>query len=184
MTSDRRFEQELPDLLGDLYLGPAPDYRHDIVQLIARTPQRRAWVFIERWLPMGVTTLARQTIRPVPWRTIGLLAVLVLLLAAAVAIYVGTSQRLPSPFGPAVNGQLAVADGGDIFLLDPATGSRTLAVGGDGMDSQPTFSRDGTQLAFYRGPESVGKLWLADARGGSPRALSTAGVGAQHLSGS
>lgn len=177
MTSDRRFELDLPDLLADLYLGPTPDYRDDIVQRVERTPQRRAWTFPERWLPMSVITLARQVMRPLPWRTVGLLAVLALLLVAALALYVGSQQtRLPAPFGPAANGAIVMEQAGDIFLVEPDTGSRTLAVGGAPLDSRPTFSRDGTRLAFYREEAGQTTLWLADSHGRSPRPLSTAGL--------
>ena len=32
MTSPRRFEQDLPALLADLYLAATPDYRDDLVR--------------------------------------------------------------------------------------------------------------------------------------------------------
>ena len=44
---------------------------------------------------MSVITLGRRTFAPIPWRTIGLLAVLALLIVAAVAVYVGSQPRLP-----------------------------------------------------------------------------------------
>lgn len=144
MTSVRRFEHDLPELLADLYLGPAPDYRHDILQRVARTPQRRAWTFPERWLPMGVITLIRQARAPLPWRTIGLLAVLALLIASLVAIYIGSSPRVPDAFGPARNGLLAYEETGDIVVLDEASGSTRVVVGGATVDTAPAFSRDGT----------------------------------------
>ena len=40
MTSDRRFEQELPALLEDLFVGSMPAYRDDILMLTAHTSQR------------------------------------------------------------------------------------------------------------------------------------------------
>lgn len=36
MTTPRRFEQDLPALLADLYLAGTPDYRDDIVRQTAR----------------------------------------------------------------------------------------------------------------------------------------------------
>jgi dipeptidyl aminopeptidase/acylaminoacyl peptidase len=177
MTSDRRFEHDLPDLLADLYLGPPPDYRDDILQLVARTPQRPAWTFLERWLPMSVVALARQAMQPLPWRSIGLLAMISLLLVAAMALYAGSQERrLPAPFGPAANGALVVGEGGDIVLIDPVTGTKTVAVGGAAIDSLPAYSRDGTHIAFYRNDFGEVTLWLVDSRGGSPRPLSTAGL--------
>jgi Tol biopolymer transport system component len=173
MTSERRFEQELPSLLADLYLGPPPDYRHDIVRRAALTPQRPAWTFPERWLPMSVVTFARGFGRPVPWRKVGLLAVLALLLAAAAAVYVGSQSKVPAPFGPARNGVMAFAEAGDIVLVDPISGTRTIAAGGPGLDSSPAFSRDGTRLAFLRGAEDSMSLWLANANGSNPRELAS-----------
>ena len=45
MSSDRRFEQELPGLLDDLYMGLMPAYRDHVLQQTARTRQRPAWSF-------------------------------------------------------------------------------------------------------------------------------------------
>ena len=177
MTSDRRFEHDLPDLLGDLYLGPTPDYRDDILRLVARTPQRPAWAFPERWLPMSAVTLARQALQPLPWRSIGLLAMISLLLVAVLALYAGSQERrLPAPFGPAANGSLVVDEGGDIFLIDPDTGTKAIVFGGLESDTAPIFSRDGTQMAFIRESDGVRSLWIADDRGGGARALSTDGL--------
>jgi hypothetical protein len=173
VTADRRFERDLPDLLADLYLGPAPDYRDDLVQRFAATSQRPAWTFPERWIPMSVTTLARQALQPLPWRTIGLLVVLALLAAAALVAYVGSQRRLPLPYGPAANGKVVFADAGDIFLLDPVAGTPTLAVGGAAVDSQPAFSRDGTMFAFLRKAEATSEVWVADDHGGNPHRISS-----------
>jgi Tol biopolymer transport system component len=172
MTSEHRFEQHLPGLLEDLYLGPAPDYRDELVQRVARTPQRPAWTFPERWLPMSVITLGRLAPRPLPWRTLGLLAVLALLLAVALAIYVGSPRNLPAPFGPARNGVVVFEEQGDIIVVDPDSGRRTVAVGGPSVDSAPAFSRDGTRLAFLRESGTAKSLWMAKADGTDQRQLS------------
>jgi hypothetical protein len=96
MTSEQRFEHELPDLLADLYMRPAPDYRHDVVQRAVRTRQRPAWTFPERWLPM--TGIAQGRLRPQPLRgTPGLLAAATVLLAALLG-----GAALAGAFGPSV----------------------------------------------------------------------------------
>ena len=44
MTSPRRFERDLPAILGDLYLAGTPDYRDDLVRQTARVQIGRAHV--------------------------------------------------------------------------------------------------------------------------------------------
>ena len=66
--------------------------------------------------------------QPVPWRTIALLALLGLLLAAAVTLYVGSRPRLPAPFGPAANGLVAYGQLGEIWTVDPLSGERKKVV--------------------------------------------------------
>ena len=87
---------------------------------------------------------------PVPWRTIALLALLGLLLAAAVTLYVGSRPRLPAPFGPAANGLVAYAENGEIWTVDPVTGDRNKIVTLTGANRAPRLSRDGTHVAFLR----------------------------------
>jgi Tol biopolymer transport system component len=171
MTTEQRFERELPDILADLYPVRAPDYRNDLVQRIAAKRQRPAWALPERWIPMTALAVGRS-IRPMPWRAIGVLALL-LLSIAAVAIIAGSQRRLPAPFGPAANGTLVFAQDGDIFLVDPATGIRTLAIGGPATDANPIFSRDGTKLAFLREVDGRLSIMLAGERGQQARELST-----------
>ena len=171
MTAEQRFDRDLPEILADLYPVSAPDYRLDLVRQIAATRQRPAWALPERWIPMTAIALGRS-VRPLPWRTIGVVALL-LLSIAAVAIIAGSQRRLPPPFGPAANGSLVVAEGGDIFLIDSATGVKTLAIGGPAEDTEPLFSRDGTRIAFFRRADGANSLWLADDRGGALRQLST-----------
>jgi len=104
MTSPRRFDEDLPALLAELYLAGTPDYRDDLVRQFAGVRQRPAWAFPGRWLPMELTTARVPTAR-LPMRQLGVLALIAILLAAALAVYVGThQQKLPPPFGVARNG--------------------------------------------------------------------------------
>jgi dipeptidyl aminopeptidase/acylaminoacyl peptidase len=113
--------------------------------------QRPRWSFPTRWLPASlVPRLPRIGMRPVPWRTIALLALLGLLLAAAMTLYVGSRPRLPDPFGPAENGLVTYAEDGDIWTVDPVTGERLAIVTGPATDLAPRWSRDGTRVAFLR----------------------------------
>ena len=74
---------------------------------------------------MQITTQAAPAAR-MPWRQLGILALIGLLLAVAAVAYVGT-RRGPSPappFGLAANGAIAMERGGDIVTVDHATGDR------------------------------------------------------------
>jgi hypothetical protein len=149
MTSPRRFESDLPVLLDDLYLVGTPDYRDDLVRKTARVRQRPAWTFFERWLPMELVTTRVPTTR-MPWRQIGVLALLAVVLGATIAAYIGSQPRVPPPFGRAANGVVAYSVAGDIYAADPTTGSVRPIIAGPENDIGPEFSRDGTQIVFER----------------------------------
>jgi dipeptidyl aminopeptidase/acylaminoacyl peptidase len=180
MTSPRRFEQDLPALLADLYLAGTPDYRDDLVQQVARVRQRPAWTFPERWLPVELVT-SRAPVARMPWRQIGVLALLAILLAAALAVYIGTRpNRLPPPFGVADNGSIAYVIDGDIYTVDPATGVVTTIVMGPEEDSEPAFSPDGTRMAFVRAnssaSDSTKDIVVARADGSDPRVITASPI--------
>jgi Tol biopolymer transport system component len=143
------FERELTAWFIDTAAPRTPDYATDIVQLAATVRQRPRWTFPERWLPMSVITLVPRPARPIPWRTIGGLALLALLLAAVAILYVG-SPRLPPPFGLAANGLVAYTQDGDILTVDPGTGVRAWITSGNEQDREARWSLDGTRLAFLR----------------------------------
>jgi Tol biopolymer transport system component len=175
MTQFDRLERELTAWFVDTAVPRTPDYTEDILQQTARIRQRPWRAFPGRWLPMSVVTLGRFAPRLVPWRTIGLLVMLALLLAVAIAAYVGSQRRLPQPFGIAGNGLVAYDSGGDIFTIDPATGERRPIVTGPESDSTPRFSLDGTRLVFMRGPEGGAKVpIIIDADGGHQVVADTA----------
>ena len=97
MTVDRRFERHLPEILEDLYLGPSPMYRDEVLAAAVRPRQRPAWTFPGRWLPMDVATRVAPSTR-LPLRQLGILALIAILVAVAVAVAVGAQQRhLPAP---------------------------------------------------------------------------------------
>jgi dipeptidyl aminopeptidase/acylaminoacyl peptidase len=170
MMPSERFERQLPELLTELAAPRTPDYFDDLFGLTARTRQRPAWTFLERWLPM--VDIARQPILTsrVPLRTIGLgLLLIALILAAVAAFVVGTQRNLPAPFGPARNGLVAFAKDGDIYTADPVSGRAVAIVTGPETDLRPVWSLDGTQLAFERrvvdSAVSPGLFYVAEADG-------------------
>ena len=90
-----------------------------------------------------------------PWRSIALAVVLLGLLLAAAAVYVGSQQRIPAPFGLARNGLVAYDAGGDIYTVDPVTGAATKIVPGPGLDVVRASRSTG------RGSSSSGRLDVA-----------------------
>lgn len=165
MTSQPRFERNLPALLEDLYLGSTPSYRDDLLAALGSTRQRPAWSFPERWLPVDITTKLGPVPR-LPWRQLAIVALLALLATVALIAFVGSPRRVPLPFGPAANGLLVVNRGGDVYTADPNTGALKLLLGGAEDDHAPGFSPDGSQIAFLRGDQ--GELWVMNADGSSP----------------
>ncbi|HEX6867345.1 MAG TPA: hypothetical protein VF119_01005 [Candidatus Limnocylindrales bacterium] len=149
MTTERRLERDLPGILGDLAMAPYPDYIDDVLAVTAQRRQRPTWTFPERWLPMDLATTRVPTAR-VPWRAVGILAMIGLLIAAAVAVYIGSQPRLPPPFGLAANGLIAASIDGDIHLIDPTTGSSTPIVTGAEPDIRVAVAPPGTHIVFER----------------------------------
>ena len=128
MTTQQRFERELPALLEDLYLGPTPDYRHEVLAVAVRSRQRPSWTFPGRWLPMVPHDTQTSGTR-LPWRQIAVLAVVAVLLAATLS----RSRRIPSgpapaPFGPARNGLIPYISDGNVYVGDPVSGTTRLLV--------------------------------------------------------
>ncbi len=61
---------------------------------------------------------------------------------------------------------------GDIYTVPVIGGPATRIIGGMSFDSQPKFSPDGRSIAFLSDRTGVENLWIADADGGHPRAVS------------
>jgi WD40 repeat protein len=169
MTAEQRLDRDLPVILGDLAVGPYPDYIDDVLATTAQRRQRLGWTFPERWLSMDLTT-QRVHAPGVPWRALGALLLIALLLATAVAVYVGAQRRLPEPFGLATNGRVAFASDGDIFTVDPTTGDTRAIVTGSETDSNPAYSPDGTLVAYTRTvADGQRQIYVVGAEGGAAR---------------
>jgi hypothetical protein len=171
MTVDR-FEGQLPDILIELALPRTPDYIDDILGQTARTRQRPGWTFPERWLPMDIAadvpTGARQTV----WRSLGVLLLIALLLALAIAAVGSRQHRVPAPFGPAANGSLVYDRDGDIYVADRDVSHERLLIGGDTQDSAATWSRDGSRIFFARQLADGIAVMTADLNGQEVRQVS------------
>ena len=64
---------------------------------------------------------------------------------------------------------------GDLYTLPTGGGEATRIIGGLSFESQPTWSPDGKTIAFLSDRTGIENLWLADADGTSPRAVSKDG---------
>ncbi|HEX5826675.1 MAG TPA: hypothetical protein VFY23_04085 [Candidatus Limnocylindrales bacterium] len=179
MTAHERYEQDLPRLLAQLAEGPRPDYRDSLVEATARASQRPAWTFPGRWLRMDITTRP-VTMASVPRLPILLFVSLTLLAAAAIGMLVASQPKVPSPFGPAANGIVVYGSDGDLFALDPGSTTPRPFLTGAGADSWPVFSQQGDRVLYLRETDGRHALWVVNADGGEPQALSSplVGVGA------
>jgi hypothetical protein len=182
MTGDR-FERRLPEVLNDLAVPSVPDYFDDLLSQTARTPQRPGWTFLQRWLPMDFALQRPIGSRQIPWRTLGLVAVLAILIAIAI-VTVGSQRRtLPAPFGPASNGSIIYGRDGDIYVADKDGRHEALLIGGATNDFAAAWSRDGSEILFGRTVDDSGLgvtgtiVMAADPDGRNVRQLASARIG-------
>jgi Tol biopolymer transport system component len=92
-----------------------------------------------------------------------LLLLLLALLAVVAFAAIGSQRRVPPPFGLASNGRIAYVTDGDIAAVDPITGDVQTVVAGAERDRSPTYSLDGTRIAFVRGGDDGDDVYVADA---------------------
>ena len=76
MTAEQRSERHLTTILEDLYLGPTPSYRDEVLAVATHRRQRPAWAIPGRWLPMADIASRTASAPRVPWRTVGVALVL------------------------------------------------------------------------------------------------------------
>jgi Tol biopolymer transport system component len=110
-------------------------------------------------------------------RAVIVFATLALLTAlAAGAIVVGSSSgpNLPPAFGAAGNGLIAYESGGHVWTVNPDGSDAKQITTGPELEGGPAWSRDGTRLAYWSGPEDgPGNLILTDAEGKDPITVAT-----------
>jgi dipeptidyl aminopeptidase/acylaminoacyl peptidase len=157
MTAPNRLERDLTAWLIETAVPSRPDYAEEILHQTARIRQRPRWTFVLRRLPIPDLHAIVPFQGRVAWRTLAVVVLLALILAA-LAVFVGSRPRVPTPFGPAANGVLALSDGDDMFMLDLETSRRRAVTIGPEVDHEPRWSRDGTRLAFLRGPTQFARL--------------------------
>ena len=174
--TDEAFDQLMSTWLDERAHGPAAEPVLDAA--LSRTRQARplpGWLLRERWIPMPLKTRVRLVPRLAPT-----LLILGLLLALAVAIaLVGSQRRVPPPFGLAAPGSVAFVADGDIWTANPDGSKRVQLTSDQRIDGFPTFSRDGTRIAFRRinaensrpDWQDWGDVMVAAADGGNPIVL-------------
>jgi Tol biopolymer transport system component len=146
MTERNDLDRELGAYLEARATSQAPDgLLKDALEQIGTTRQRPGWLVPDRWFP------AQATFRLL-WSTRGSarLAVAALLIAIAVAlvVIVGSQRRLPPPFGLARPGLIAYNWAGHLFVMNAdGTGRRQLTFGAN-SDFRATWSPDGTSIAY------------------------------------
>jgi WD40 repeat protein len=170
MQPTSRDDRVLRGLFTELADARTPDYLEAAIERASTRPQRPAWTFRERWLPMDVAT--RPVSAPTfPWRQVGVIALIGLMIAVAAAVYVGSQPRLPAPFGPAANGQIVFVDDGDIYVSDSLLAAPRPIVTGPGDDSGVRVSRDGRQISFQRATTGGLDLYVTAIAGGAVQKL-------------
>jgi Tol biopolymer transport system component len=165
------FERRITDAIDEIAVARVPDYLDDILQLTARSSQRPRWSFPERWFRVDTVMAPPGFVRRVPVRTLMIVALLAILAAAALVLYVGSRNRVPLPFGPARNGLLVYSDNGDLYARDVLTGDPRLFIGGVGDQSSPAYSPDGQYISFVTSNNDGDHFMIASADGTSPRQI-------------
>ena len=171
MSEIDRLGRDLSAWFAETATPATPPYLDDILRQTASHRQRPRWTFLERLVPMTVTTSSRAVRDNVPWRIVGALALLIAALLVG-AIVIGSTQRhLPSPFGPAQAGLVAYSQDGDIFVVDPTTNQRRPIVTGSKNDGDPQWSRDGTRIVFQRYELGLSQLFTVRPDGSELTAI-------------
>ena len=167
-----RFERRLPEILTWISAPQVPDYTDDILGLTARRRQRPGWTFPGRWLPMDIA-VPQQAVARTQWRPIGIVILLILALAAAALVYIGSRPRLAPFYGPAANGSLVYVRDGDIYIADANLESERLLIGGPENETVAGWSNDGATLLFGRVVPGGSVVMAADADGQNVRRLNS-----------
>ena len=132
--------------------------------------QRPGWTFVSRWT--GSVWPEQRVLAP------ALVVVLLLLLALAAFLFVGSTRPRVAPLtGPAGNGNLAwdTGTGGQVFLAGPDGKGAHAIQGAWAITRSPSFSRDGTKMVFWsrpnQDPDTPLDVFSANADGSDVRQI-------------
>jgi Tol biopolymer transport system component len=133
--------------------GSAPPSMVDAaIARSAATPRRSSRLLLTKRWPSMIATLRLRFV-PLPRPALLLVVLAILLAIVAAAVYVGNHRPL-NPFGPARNGYLSLDSDGDIYVTNADGTGRRALTSGPALDQWPSFSPDGSLVAFGSRPPS------------------------------
>ena len=175
MTSESMLDRRLRELMAELAAPGDQSAAIDNVISVTRVlrPEPR-WRALLKERPMRTNSIVISGSPPLRFGLIFAVIALIGLLAATVVVgaLVLRQPAVPPAYGPADNGVLAYADGGDIVTTAVDGSNLTAITTGPAVDSRPVFSRDGTQIAFLRKESNATRLFVANADGTGQLAVS------------
>ena len=146
MTGRYDLDRELGAYLEARATSQAPDGLLDAaLGQIGATKRRPGWLVRDRWLAAQTTVALAWVMRGSA--RVALVALLVGI-AVAAAVIVGSQRRLPPPFGLARPGLIVFSSSGHLFTMHPDGSGRTQLTFGPNSDYRATYSPDGTLIAY------------------------------------
>ena len=172
MNGDRPIDRNLLRAFGRFRAGAQPDYTDAVLARTATIRQRPAWAVRERWFPMDVVT-ERVAGPRLPWRALAIVALVMIALAVGGVLTASTREpRLPAPVRPGPQRPPCIrllASGRRVCRRRGSAGTPRPLITGPDFDTTPSFSRDGTSLAFMRAatadPAAPRRPMIANADG-------------------
>jgi TolB protein len=171
---EMELQRELDVWLADAYVPASPRNLDVVVERTRTMRQRPAWASLERWLPMAVITARPELVAPL--RAVWLLLITLLVLALVTGgLLIGAHLMRATAVIPQ-DGEALIAFGtlddgpdgqkaGDIYTVQAdGTDLRQLTSGPE-WDANPSWSPDGTRIAFRSWVDGTDSVVVMDADG-------------------